>query len=125
MRSALHATILMSAALLFASCGLLAVPVGLPFAPAAHAAGLALKPLPLLVTTGTIVAAVAGDYSGGGGQPSAGGGQRYPQWSGCCSYHRGVAGCDYNAGWVVCNDRNYSPTCGCGHNEGVRRPGPP
>ncbi len=30
---------------------------------------------------------------------------------GCCSWHGGVAGCQY--GRVVCNDGTYSPTCMC------------
>ena len=32
--------------------------------------------------------------------------------SGCCSWHGGVAGCDYS-GRVVCNDGSLSPSCTC------------
>ena len=32
--------------------------------------------------------------------------------SGCCSWHGGVDGCDYN-GRVVCNDGSLSPSCTC------------
>ncbi len=34
--------------------------------------------------------------------------------SGCCSKHKGVAGCSL-AGGVVCNDGTASPTCTCEH----------
>lgn len=33
--------------------------------------------------------------------------------SGCCSWHGGVSGCDYDTGRQVCNDNTYSPSCGC------------
>jgi len=33
--------------------------------------------------------------------------------SGCCSWHRGVRGCDYDVGRQVCNDGLYSPSCTC------------
>lgn len=33
--------------------------------------------------------------------------------SGCCSWHGGVQGCDYDIGRQVCNDDTYSPSCGC------------
>lgn len=33
--------------------------------------------------------------------------------SGCCSWHGGVDGCDYDVGRQVCNDGTYSPSCGC------------
>ena len=32
--------------------------------------------------------------------------------SGCCSWHGGVAGCDYS-GRVVCSDGSLSPSCTC------------
>lgn len=32
---------------------------------------------------------------------------------GCCSYHGGIAYCDSSVGQYVCNDGEYSPTCGC------------
>lgn len=33
--------------------------------------------------------------------------------SGCCSKHDGVSHCDTSVGRYVCNDKTYSPTCGC------------
>lgn len=33
--------------------------------------------------------------------------------SGCCSWHGGVAYCDTSVGRYVCNDGEYSPSCGC------------
>lgn len=33
--------------------------------------------------------------------------------SGCCSWHGGIAYCDTAVGRYVCNDGEYSPTCGC------------
>ena len=32
---------------------------------------------------------------------------------GCCSWHGGVNGCDTRVGRLVCNDGEYSPSCGC------------
>ena len=32
---------------------------------------------------------------------------------GCCSWHRGVAGCEVASNRIVCNDGEYSPTCEC------------
>lgn len=34
---------------------------------------------------------------------------------GCCSWHGGVCGCDYNTGKVKCCDGTLSPTCRCGY----------
>jgi hypothetical protein len=35
---------------------------------------------------------------------------------GCCSYHGGVAGCDANTGYDLCNDGTDSPSCTCGNS---------
>lgn len=35
--------------------------------------------------------------------------------SGCCSWHKGVCGCE--RGRAVCCDGEYSPTCGCHHDD--------
>ena len=32
---------------------------------------------------------------------------------GCCSWHGGVASCDFNVGRQVCRDGTYSPSCIC------------
>jgi len=34
-----------------------------------------------------------------------------PMTRGCCSWHKGVCGCD--DGRTVCCDGSYSPSCGC------------
>ncbi len=39
--------------------------------------------------------------------------QVYAQ-QGCCSWHGGIAYCDYSSGRYVCNDDTYSPSCTCG-----------
>ena len=42
--------------------------------------------------------------------------------SGCCSWHGGVSGCDYNIGRQVCNDGTYSPTCTCTYSPSYSQP---
>ena len=37
--------------------------------------------------------------------------QNNEQKRGCCSWHGGVCGCQFNR--VVCCDGSYSPSCGC------------
>lgn len=45
---------------------------------------------------------------------------------GCCSHHGGVSYCDSSVGSWVCNDGEYSPTCGCAYAPPVvYKPSPP
>ena len=41
-------------------------------------------------------------------------------YSGCCSWHGGVASCDGSVGRLVCRDGTYSPSCGCALREQPR-----
>lgn len=40
-------------------------------------------------------------------------GDAMADYSGCCSWHGGVAYCDARNNRLVCNDGDYSPTCMC------------
>lgn len=56
----------------------------------------------IVVGAAALIFAAALGASGGGG---------YTSNQGCCSWHGGIAGCQY--GRVLCNDGEYSPTCTC------------
>ena len=49
---------------------------------------------------------------GGSGQPRE-------TLQGCCSWHHGVFGCDYQANRIVCIDGQFSPTCQCPLRSGL------
>jgi len=34
-------------------------------------------------------------------------------FSGCCSWHKGIKNCDKKAQKIICNDLTYSPSCEC------------
>ncbi|KTD37341.1 hypothetical protein Lmor_0533 [Legionella moravica] len=36
--------------------------------------------------------------------------------SGCCSHHKGVAGCNSSTGFYHCSDGTDSPSCICGYS---------
>jgi hypothetical protein len=61
----------------------------------------------VLVGGAALVAICAKGGCGGGGQP-----QNLGDHQGCCSWHGGMAG-TCQAGRVLCNDGNPSPTCTC------------
>jgi len=39
-------------------------------------------------------------------------------YQGCCSWHHGIFGCDYEVNRIVCNDGEFSPTCRCPLRDG-------
>ena len=44
--------------------------------------------------------------------------QQRDSYQGCCSWHGGIFGCDYDVNRIVCNDGGFSPTCRCPLRDG-------